>query len=407
MNGGPLVVVTTWGARGASYLGLLFVVIAAAGVAYARVLPRSHRLTLPALIAIVALALAVAWCAPVLFSSDVYAYAAYGELARLGLNPYVHAPLARNDALIADAAWQWGGAFPVCVYGPAFVALAKTLGGALAPLGTLAQLQGMRALASAAFILCVPLAYGAFSGERSVRMRAAATIGLNPVAIWCAAEGHNDAIALAVVLAGFVVAQRRLAGLGAAIVALSALIKPPGILAAAAFAVVDRRARLGAAAGIALAAVASMPLLAGLTTQLAPHGQYAPQASLQAVLAPLGPVPALLAAFGLAAVLFVHGRTLLQRNLAEGWVSLGLSAWVLVPNPYPWYGLWLVALAALSPASRAGLVAIALSFTSLLRYVPDAIATPVPPVSVLLGIAATLPLLVLVPWRSWYNGRFV
>jgi alpha-1,6-mannosyltransferase len=403
----PLVVVTNWGARGGVVLGLLFVAVAAAGIVYWRMLARAHFLSPVGLLAIVGLLLAAAWCVPVLFSSDVYAYAAYGELARVGLNPYAHVVLARGDALIRDAAWQWNGTLPICVYGPAFVALARTVVTALAPLGTLAQLAGIRAMASAAFLICVPLAYAAFSGDPRLRRRAAATIGLNPVAIWCAAEGHNDALALAIVLAGFALVQRRVAGIGAAVVALSSLVKPPGAAAAIGLAAVDRRARIGTAAGIAIAAAFSVPLFVGTVTQLVPQGRYAPQASLQAVLAPLGAIPAVLLAVAVAAALIARGVALLRRSRNDGWIALGLAAWVLVPNPYPWYALWLVGIAALSPLSRLGKVAILLSFTSLLRYVPDAIGTPSPAVSVALAILAMLPLLGLVPRRSWYNERLV
>ena len=87
-------------------------------------------------------------------------------------------------------------------------------------------------------------------------------------------------------------------------------------------------------------------------------------------------------------------------DLKKDGSGFGLAAWVLVPNPYPWYGLWLVALAGLAPRSRAGAVAILLSLTALLRYVPDAIAIPSPPIGVALGIAAALPLLGLC-----YNER--
>lgn len=89
------------------------------------------------------------------------------------------------------------------------------------------------------------------------------------------------------------------------------------------------------------------------------------------------------------------------RRLDEGWIWLGIAAWVLVPNPYPWYGLWLVALAALAPHAPVGRGAILLSLTSVLRYIPDAAGTPHPPLSVALGIAAVLPL--VVPLR--YNKR--
>jgi alpha-1,6-mannosyltransferase len=389
----PLVVVTNWGAHGALLLGLLMLSIAAAGVAYWWALKRAERFSLWAVVAIAALGIAAAWCAPVLFSSDVYAYAAYGELARIGLDPYSHVAQTGNDALLRDAAWQWGGSFPACVYGPAFVALAQLVIVALAPFGTPAQLEGMRAIASAAFLFCIPLAYAAFSGDARVRLRAAATIGLNPVAIWCAAEGHNDAIALAFALAGFALVRRRRAGIGAAIVALSALIKLPPAAGAIALAVYDRRARIGAVVGLVAAAALSFPLVRAIATQLAPHGQYAPQASLQAVLAPLGTAPALALALAVGAALALHGITLLGRNRNEGWVCLALAGWVLVPNPYPWYTLWLIAVAAIAPRTRAGAVAILLSFTSLLRYVPDAVGTPSAPLSVALGALATLPLL--------------
>jgi hypothetical protein len=359
------------------------------------VLHRKNPFPLSTLIAICALALACAWLVPVLFSSDVYAYAAYGELARLGQNPYAHVANASNDALLVDAVWQWGGPFPICVYGPAFVAVAKLVVAALSPFGTLAQLEGMRAIASAAFLCCVPLAYAAFSGDFCARLRATATIGLNPVAIWCAAEGHNDALALAVVLAGFALARRRNEAIGAAIVALSGLIKLPGTAAAIALGVVDRRARPGAAAGLALVAAFSVPLVRGISTQLAPHARYAPQASLAAMLAPLGYLPALLLTLAAAAAFGVYGVTLLRRNLTEGWICFALGGWMLVPNPYPWYALWLVAVAAIGPATRPGAAAILLSVTSLLRYAPDAVGMPNASLSVILGMLATLPVLVL------------
>jgi hypothetical protein len=334
----------------------------------------------------------LAWFAPVLFSSDVYAYAAYGELARLGLDPYVRVAPNSSDALVADAIWQWSGTLPVCVYGPAFVWVAKTIVGALAPFGSLAQLQGMRVLASGALLACVPTAYAAFGGNRAARLRSATTIALNPAAIWCAAEGHNDALALFVVLAGFALA-RRLPAAGAGLVAISALIKLPGAAAAAAFAAADRRARLGATVGLAIAALVSAPLLAGIATQVAPHGHYAPQASLQALLAPLGEIPALLLTAAAAAALVARALISLRAGRVDGWVLLGLAAWLLVPNPYPWYGIWLVALAAMAPRTRAAGVALALSFTSLLRYAPDAVTVPGPPLAAALGGLAALPLL--------------
>jgi len=400
----PLVVVTNWGAHGTLPLGLLLLALAAAGFLYRRAIARASSLSIAALAVIVAVALAVAWCSPVLFSSDVYAYAAYGELARLGLDPYAHAPPGLRDALLQEAAWQWRpSTFPICVYGPAFVGLARAIVGALAPLGTLAQLDGLRVAASAALLSIVPLACAAYRGDLAAKLRAAATIALNPPAVWCAAEGHNDALALAIVLAGFAVARRGFFGTGAAIVAFSGLIKAPAALAAVAFAALQRRARLGAAIGVGLAAAFSLPLLFGVGTRLAPHGQYAPQASLQAIVAPLSPLAALVVAGAVCIALAAGGVMRLRRADDAGWIWLGIGAWALVPNPYPWYGIWLVALAAIAPRSRAATAAILLSFSSLLRYVPDAVAMPGPAGTVALGVAASLPMLLLLP--GWYNER--
>jgi hypothetical protein len=81
----------------------------------------------------------------------------------------------------------------------------------------------------------------------------------------------------------------------------------------------------------------------------------------------------------------------MQAREPEGWVYLALALWVLVPNPYPWYGLWLVAAAALAPGTRVANASLLLSLTSLLRYAPDAIAAPNEPTAVALGILAILP----------------
>ena len=94
----PLVVVTEWGARGAEFLGLLLLALGVAALLYRYVLARSRPPPLAATTAIAAAGLLAALLSPVLFSSDVYAYAAYGELARLGADPYAPAaPSLANE----------------------------------------------------------------------------------------------------------------------------------------------------------------------------------------------------------------------------------------------------------------------------------------------------------------------
>ena len=404
----PLVVATDWGAAAAVPLAVLYVAIAAATFAYVYAL---RRLRSPRLLGVVLAStagMAIAWFAPVLFSSDVYAYAAYGEMARVGMNPYAHPAAGLADPVVRAAALQWITAFPICVYGPAFVAFARAVMTAFAPLGFHVQLDAFRAAACLALLLCTLLAPWCYRGDRALRLRAAATIGLNPVAIWAAVEGHNDALALAIVFAGFAVARRSPA-IGAAIAGLSGLVKAPGAAAAIAYGLVDRRALPGTLIGLAVAAAGSIPLIVGIARDVAPHGHYAPAASLQAIFAPLGAPIALAMALAVAAVLAIRGVGLLRAGEDEGWVWLGIAAWALVPNPYPWHSLWLVAVAAISLRSRAAGTAIALSLTSMLRYVPDAVGSLTMPFSVALAIVASLPIAALIPRAlvREYNERLV
>jgi hypothetical protein len=391
----PVAVATNWNVFGALLLGVLCIGVAIAGLAYLRLLVRlrdaTGNVSIGTVVSIAAIALACTWFAPVLFSSDVYAYAAYGEMLRLGIDPYAHALLPAGHAILQAAIFQWGNPPPACVYGPAFVAVASAAVATLAPLGTVAQLDGLRVLACVALVACALGAYHAYPGKRRDRIIASATIGLNPVAIWCAVEGHNDALALAVVLAGFALVQRGAANAGAFVVALAGSIKAPGLVAALPLIAASPRARWGAVAGIALVALLSYPLFVALTAHVAPGGHYAPQASMQAVFGAYPPL-AISAALAACAILARSGIIRLRRRDASGWVFFALAAWVLVPNPYPWYGIWLIAVAALAPGTRVATAALLLSLTSLLRYVPDAVATPSEPVAILLGLLAIAPL---------------
>src|ERR1700693_2044772 len=82
----PLVVVTAW-----RDYGLDFFVIFALTIALA------------------ASALIAAFSWPIVFSSDVYAYAAYGDLTLHGHNPYIPVSAAYHDRFVDAARWQWGG----------------------------------------------------------------------------------------------------------------------------------------------------------------------------------------------------------------------------------------------------------------------------------------------------------
>ena len=361
----PLVVVTYWQHFGGLMWFSLALALAIASLGYVAVL-RKPRITVAAITAISALACAAAMLFPVVFSSDVYAYAGYGDMALHGISPYAHAQIAVRDPLLDAMLWQWGNPPPMCVYGPAFAWLAQGIVALFLPLGAAAPLWAFRLLACIALVACAPLTYAAFARfSHSTRIAAAAGIALNPVAIWSAAEGHNDLLALAIALAGFALVARSREFTGALIVALSALVKAPGAAAAVALAIASwpEKARFpriasGVALGLAVVAGLAIPLEYGVRAHLAPAGHYFPQFSLQYVSVPLT------AAIALLLVVL----SILQRNV----LYLVFALWLAIPNPYPWYGVWLLPVAFLAWRSTEAWALLAASLLIALRYFGDA-----------------------------------
>src|SRR5581483_719874 len=107
----PLPVVTYWKTFGGTMALTLLGALAIGAIGYVAVLRgvdgtprRSARSTM----AYSALACAAALTFPVVFSSDVYAYAGYGDLALHGVSPYAHVRVAASDPLLAAMIWQWG-----------------------------------------------------------------------------------------------------------------------------------------------------------------------------------------------------------------------------------------------------------------------------------------------------------
>jgi len=372
-------------------------------------------LTMTTLVSALACACALAF--PLIFSSDVYAYAGYGDMALHGIDPYAHARIAARDPLLDAMQWQWGNPPPMSVYGPAFVWISKIFVTLFLPLGAAAPLWAFRVLACAALVACAPLAYTAFrSFPRSHRMLAAAGICLNPIAIWACAEGHNDALVLAVVLAGFALAARSRAFTGAATIALAALVKAPALAAAGAFSIYawhDARRRTSVVCGTAAGALAviaiAAPLEYGVRSHLAPAGHYIPQFSLQYALASIVPLQGAAALiFTLALIAAAVGLWRLFQGRRDGAIPIALAVWLAIPNPYPWYALWIlpVAFLAASDASYAMWAVIAASLLIVFRYYGDATTD----LSKALGIGIVaveygLPLIILMGGRMYRARR--
>lgn len=410
----PFAVLTGAGTFGAIAFGVLAIGLAGATAAY--FVSMRERSNLEALdsravrrAALAAIGVVAAcWLVPVAFSSDVYAYAAYAEAALRGADPFARIVLSGSGQTTAALRMQWGAAVPACVYGWGFVATAAAVTWLTVPMGLAAQLDGLRLTSSVAALACGALAYAAFPGDRTTRLRSAVLIGCNPVTLWCAVEGHNDAWAAAVGLAGCALARRR-PRLGAFVAGAAGAFKLPAAAAGALATFRRPDVWIAAMAGMAVSAAAMWPVAAHWKGGSNVHGPYAPQASLQGLtfdlLTPVagsdaGRIIAIALAACAAIALGVVAGARLRRGDREGWVLLALAAWLLIPNPYPWYGLWLTLAAALAPASRAATVVVWTIAGSLVRYVPDVAGMPPLWISAMMSAIAIIPYALLIRVRG-------
>jgi hypothetical protein len=426
----PLPVVTSWHGYGAALWGVLALVIAIAGAGLfgalrllrtADVDPRVA-LALIGASALVGLSAALSW--PVAFSSDVYAYAAYGDEALRGIDPYAPPPHV-SDAFLSAAAWQWSGAFPVCVYGTAFVAFARTLVAASDGLGVAATLLVFRIAASLAYLLACACLYFLLpirTARPHSRTVVVAAFALNPVALWTAAEGHNDTLMLLLAVAGAAVAARGFPALGGVSLGLASLIKLPGMaigLALAAFDELERSRRVrrlwpSLVTGALLVAVFGLPRALGVARAFGGHARYAPQFSLQALgvaavgtlssgsfAVPAGIALALLICAGLA----LRGVIAAVAGDSSGIAWIAIALWLAIPNPYPWYGLWVLPVAVLA-LERASFVALyAATISIAVRYLPDAYGPLSADQQIVIALVALAPLLYAVLGQGAFRSR--
>lgn len=360
----PLAVVTSWGWSGVAAWALYAVTMALAGIAYGRTIVRAAAYNALAIRLATALSLVAALAFRFLFSSDVYAYAAYGALAATGENPYVYRTFP--PAHLVDEEWtraigfEWPS-LPAFIYGPAFLAILRATVVAT-HFNLVHALIALRILELIAFVALIGVVAYAVP-ERGTLL--AAVIGLNPVVISTVAEGHNDAL-LALAFALSVVVARQRERIGGLLAGLTVLLKATGGVAALALAYATRSTRMlwWAILGIGLAIAAQLT-----ATHVA--GGYQTMAPTDLVGSSAAAI--VLAARGMLA-LALGMRTLhcvARGDRAAALANAALVIWALYPKDYPWYGVWLLPLAAFTLDRREGPVLIVLTFTSTLRYLSD------------------------------------
>lgn len=187
----------------------------------------------------------VRWTVPLLFgmplaSSDLYSYAAQAQLARHGLDPYTTTPadLPAVDLgkFLDNVAWKWVDT--PSPYGPLWVAVSKWVA-ALTGNHALISVLLLRLLPFAAIVLTarlLPVLAGRYGKRADLALWLA--IGNPLILVHAVGGGHNDAVMVALIVAGLVVVTRPGAGwhalvAGVTLMTLAAAVKSPGLVAVA------------------------------------------------------------------------------------------------------------------------------------------------------------------------------
>ncbi|GAA1068904.1 alpha-(1-_6)-mannopyranosyltransferase A [Kitasatospora nipponensis] len=345
------------------------------------------------------------WAAPLvlgppLFSRDVYSYLAQGALVDGGIDVYTHGPAALGGplALQVPGVWQQTPA----PYGPVFLALSG-ITERLVGTGVHAGVLGLRLVALVGIGLLAVLL------PRLARVcgadpAAALWLGaLNPLLLFHLVAGaHNDAVLLALLVAGLVAARRRHPAWAAVLVTLAALVKAPAALGLPVVVLLwydqltgrHRLVRAALATGaVALLTTVTVTAVIGtgygwisaLTVPVSAESWSLTSAigrATAAVLEPYRPALAQSAVtawrwLGLAAaatsVAYLAARVR-RRELGVVYaLGLGLAAVVAFgPAIRPWYALWgVVLIAAAAPDGRVRRWAPAVSGLLAVAVVPD------------------------------------
>jgi len=285
--------------------------------------------------------------------------------------PYLHSALAApHDAVMPYVRWRYA----TTPYGPLFTIATYPL----AWLGVPAALWTLKLAVGAASLGCVALVARIARQLRRPVVPAVLLAGLNPVALaYGVGGGHNDFLAVALMLAGITLALDRRDGAGGAGLVLAAALKLPLGLALP-FMLLARRSRSAlAGAAVALVAVTALATVTFGTSDLSIVDQLAGQQRMVALLSVPNAVGALLGFGGITAGVRVAAAIVLCGGMGAllwrawrgsdwiamtGWATLLLlvtSAWLL-----PWYLVWLLPLAAVAGDAR--LRTASLAFTAFI-----------------------------------------
>jgi alpha-1,6-mannosyltransferase len=312
--------------------------------------------------------------APVLLSTDLFGYLAFGRLdATYDLSPYTHAvEEIPNDPINAylSAVWPTSLSTP---YGPLFV-LATS---ALSPLGIPAAAWVLEVLTVAAALGCVALVAGCARRLGRPVVPAVLFVGLNPLWLgWAVAGGHNDLLMMALLMTGayLVLAGREALG-AAAIVAAGVGVKATaGLVLPFVFLASGRRLAVVTGAVIAAVAIALLAFAAigedflGYGAALGAQADHMSSQSVPQAVGHLlgldGITPGIKLVAGLAFVAVTAGL-LIRAWRTAAWIEP--AGWAMVAllltssSLHPWYIVGLAPLAAIGDSRALRVVTVAMT----------------------------------------------
>jgi len=334
-------------------------------VSYVLAVRGAAELSPPVVLATIAGLTALFLLAPVLLSTDIFSYQAYGRMGtQYAANPYLYGPSTiQPDALYSFIGSKWVST--PSAYGPLFTALSYPL----AALGIAASVVAYKSIAAVAFLATVGFVWNAARLRGLDPARAAMLVGLNPLTVvWGLGGGHNDLLMLAPLAAGaYVLLQNRQATGGAMIAVATGIKLTAGLLLP--FALVRpqaNRRRLVLGAGFASALIAALGFAMFGTAQLhlfstlrrnqtVGDWQSIPGfISTQLALGGVGRIVGIMlgAVFvAITAWLLVQvKRGRIDWVTGAGWATVAML--ITAGSLLPWYIAWLTPLAALSPDQR-------------------------------------------------------
>lgn len=367
---------------------------AAAG---ALIAPRRSRSATATVVAVFLLWATPLLLGPPLGSRDVYSYAAIGELAATGEDPYEVGPGVLDDAALVAAVDPNWRSTPT-PYGPAFIGLARLADRAGDRLGLLGSIYAFRLVVLAALALVIghlPRLARAHGGDPTLAL---VLVLCNPLTLLHLVSGaHNDALMVGLLVAGLSVAtlgwrdrQRpsdadspppgprassAAFAAGVVLVTLAAAVKAPAMLGVVwlawqrpspAAGVGERFRVMVAGSGLSLVTLAALAQVTGFgwgwiaaSQAVGSVAAYLSPATLVATglaglghLVGLGPDLASMTAAVQFAALLAAGvvvLALLGRSRGLGLQALGAAFLVvalLLPAVHPWYVAWGVVLLA-------------------------------------------------------------